>query len=192
MARGQYRQKQLQSAVCGIMCVVLVYGFAPPVCAQTPSLADVAADEKARRATLTETSKVYTNGDLRRGRGLTTGSMTPEIDTVSPPSPDTPMLSPDDPSTHDEEYWRERITSARDDKRRGELMAAALQNRIDGLWDEYTARDNPLQRNEIEQNRNDAIRELHQTEAEIDRLDQEIRDIQEEARRSRVLAGWLR
>ena len=71
-------------------------------------------------------------------------------------------------------------------------MAAALQNRIDGLWAEFTARDNPLQRSEIEQNRNDAIRELQQTQAEVDRLDQEIRDIQEEARRSRVPPEWLR
>ena len=71
-------------------------------------------------------------------------------------------------------------------------MAAALQNRIDGLWAEFTARDKPLQRNEIEQNRNDAIRELQQTEAEVDRLEQEIRYIQEEARRSHVPPGWLR
>ena len=94
MARGPYRQNQLRSAVCGIVCVVLVYGFASPVCAQTPSLADVAAKEKARRAALTETSKVYTNDDLRGGLGLTTGSMTPEIDRVSPPAPDTPTLPP--------------------------------------------------------------------------------------------------
>ena len=76
------------------MCVVQVYGFALRVCAQTPSLADVAAKEKARRAALTETSKVYTNDDLRGGLGLTTGSMTPEIDRVSPPAPDTPTLPP--------------------------------------------------------------------------------------------------
>ena len=71
-------------------------------------------------------------------------------------------------------------------------MAAALQNRIDGLWAEFTARDNPLQRSEIEQNRNDAIQELQRTEAEVDRLSQEILDIHEEARRSGVPPGWLR
>ena len=71
-------------------------------------------------------------------------------------------------------------------------MAAALQNRIDGLWAEFTARDNPIQRSDIERNRNDAIRELERTEAEVDRLHQGILDIQEEARRSRVPPGWLR
>ena len=57
-------------------------------------------------------------------------------------------------------------------------MAAALQNRIDGLWAEFTARDNPIQRSQIEQSRNDAIRELERTKTEAERLDQEIRDIQ--------------
>ena len=71
-------------------------------------------------------------------------------------------------------------------------MAAALQNRIDGLWTEFTARDNPIQRSQIEQSRNDAIRELERTKTEAERLDQEIRDIQEEARRSGAPPGWLR
>ena len=67
-----------------IVCVVLVYGLAPAISAQTPSLADVAAKEKARRAARVETSKVYTNDDLLRGPGLTTGSLAPEVDTDSP------------------------------------------------------------------------------------------------------------
>ena len=71
-------------------------------------------------------------------------------------------------------------------------MAAALQNQIDGLWAEFTARDNPIQRSQIEQSRNDAIRELERTKTEAERLDQEIRDIQEEARRSGAPPGWLR
>ena len=71
-------------------------------------------------------------------------------------------------------------------------MAAALQNRIDGLWAEFTARDNPLQRSAIEQDRNDAIQELQRTQAEVERLGQEILAIEEEARRSRVPPGWLR
>ncbi len=187
-------------AVRGVVCVVLVHWFVPPVCAQPPSLADVAAMERERRATLDETSKVYTNDDLRGGLRLTTGSVPPQVDVDSRPAPDTAATPPDDPEatpepdppTRDEEYWRERITSARDGRRRAELMAAALQNRIDGLWAEFTARDNPLRRSEIEQNRNDAIQELQRTEAEVDRLSQEILDIHEETRRSGVPPGWLR
>lgn len=92
----------------------------------------------------------------------------------------------------DEEYRQDRITSARDGRRRARLIVAALQNRIDGLWADLTTRDDPLQRREIEQDRNDALQELQRTEAEVDRLDLEIRDVQEEARQSGVPPGWLR
>ena len=71
-------------------------------------------------------------------------------------------------------------------------MAAALQNRVDGLWRDFTARDDPFQRAEIGQDRIEALQELEHTETDIVRLDQEIRDIQEEARRSGVPPGWLR
>ena len=177
-----------------------MYGLALPVCAQTPSLADIAEKETERRAALDERSKVYTDDDLHGGLRLTTGGITPEAETdsspppdeVIPPTDDTQLTPESDVSARDEEYWRDRITSAREDRRRAALVAAALQNRIDGLWAEFTARDDPLQRSELEQNRHNALQELQRTEVEVDHLDQEILDIQEEARRSGVPPGWLR
>ena len=175
------------------MCLALTCGFALSLCAQTPSLAAVAEQEKARRAALAERSKVYTNDDLRGGLRLTTGRATPDIESDTLPPPDEPPASPD-PETQprDEASWRDRITSVRDNKQRAELMAAALQNRIDGLWASFTSRDDPVQRSQIERDRNDALQELQRTEDEVDRLDDEIRGIQEEARQSGVPPGWLR
>jgi hypothetical protein len=170
--------------------------------AQETSLADVAADEKVRRAKIGEKSKVYTNDDLRGGPRLTTG--TPPATTTSADAGDlTTALSsaddddvldrPDDPDVElGEDYWRNRIMTARDERQRAELMAEALQNRVDGLWADFTARDDPFQRAEIEQDRIEALQELEHTEADVIRLDQEIRDIQEEARRAGVPPGWLR
>ena len=76
--------------------------------------------------------------------------------------------------------------------RRAELVAAALQNRVDGLLAEFTARDDPAQRARIEQERRDALSELERAQAEIDRLAQEVADVREEARRAGVPPGWLR
>ena len=171
------------------------------VSAQQTSLADIATREKARRASIGEKSKVYTNDDLRGGSRLTTG-----IPPVNPPSADPSALATWLPSADDEvldspdnqesdlgeDYWRSRIMTARDGRQRAELMAAALQNRVDGLWRDFTARDDPFQRAEIEQDRIEALQELEHTEADIVRLEQEIRDIQEEARRAGVPPGWLR
>jgi hypothetical protein len=71
-------------------------------------------------------------------------------------------------------------------------MAEALQNRVDGLWAEFTSRDDPAQRTVIEGNRQAALDELANTSAQIEDLTQQIADIRDEARRANVPPGWLR
>ena len=194
-------KRALVGAFSGLMLTVTVTASA-----QETSLAAVAKQERARRASIGEKSKVYTNDDLRGGPRLTTGTpplsapsplTAPSIEPAGPnttPSADAAALEElDGPETEQgEEYWRNRIMTARDERRRAELMAAALQNRVDGLWADFTARDDPFQRAEIGQDRIEALEELEQTKADVLRLDQEIRDTQEEARRAGVPPGWLR
>ena len=194
-------KRALVGAFSGFMLTVTVTASA-----QETSLAAVAKQERARRASIGEKSKVYTNDDLRGGPRLTTGTpplsapsplTAPSIEPAGPnttPSADAAALDGlDGPETEQgEEYWRNRIMTARDQRRRAELMAAALQNRVDGLWADFTARDDPFQRAEIGQDRIEALEELEQTKADVLRLDQEIRDTQEEARRAGVPPGWLR
>lgn len=165
-------------------------------------LAEIARQEKLRREALAAksaaenvTPKVYTTADLRGGSRLTTSAReTPrpaaaaETD-ATPPSQDAPETAG---APMDEEGWRNRIDTVRQARERAQLMVAALQNRADGLWAEFTARDDPAQRSVIEQERIEALEELDRTNAEIQQLDQDILDIQEEARRARVPPGWLR
>ena len=73
-----------------------------------------------------------------------------------------------------------------------EQAARDLQSRIDLLWADFTARDDPAQRSVIAQERQDALEELVETEAEIEQLTQQIADIREEARRADIPPGWLR
>ena len=71
-------------------------------------------------------------------------------------------------------------------------MAAALQNRSDGLWAQFTAIDDPVQRGIVERQRLEALGALEETRAERNRLDGELREIEDEARRAGVPPGWLR
>ncbi len=169
--------------------------IAAPAAAQPP-LAEVARAEQERRATISGESRVYTNADLSTGRRLTTSAaVTRAAESTSPAAGEPPRSDPETAAgatERDEGYWRERITAARDARRRASLVAAALQNRVDGLWAEFTARDDPAARAALERDRQAALAELEQTRNELDRLAEEIADIQEEARRAGAPPGWLR
>lgn len=159
-----------------VACVMLA------TTAAAQSLADVARQERARRAGIAaeDKAKVYTNNDLRGAGRLTTGSSREVV-----PRGDASAEA-------GETAWRERITAAREARDRAELMSSALQNRVDGLWAQFAAMDDPAQRALVEQQRVEALTELENLDAEIERLDENIREIEEEARRSNVPPGWLR
>ena len=84
------------------------------------------------------------------------------------------------------------MDSARDSLRRAEIFAEALQSRINGLTADFTARDDPAQRAVIANDRQKALAELDRVKQEIQQHTKAIADIQEEARRAGVPAGWVR
>ena len=177
-----------------VVAFAVALQIAAPVAAQ-PLLAEVARAEQARRASISEESRVYTNADLSETRRLTTAAAVQRApDSTSGEADRTAAedTAGPDAEARDETYWRERITAARDARRRAELVAAALQNRVDGLWAEFTARDDPAARATLERDRLAALAELEQTRGELGRLDDEIAGIQEEARRAGAPPGWLR
>ncbi len=174
----------------------------PQVAAQ--SVAEIARREKARREALAAKAaaedaspKVYTNADLRGGGRLTTGTVQARPEAVEAEAPESEAPSADEDTSEPagpltEAQWRSRMDTARQELERAELLADALQNRVDGLWADFTARDNPLERADIERQRLAALDELDATIDEIDGLTQQIADFQEEARRASVPPGWLR
>ena len=179
------------------LALIAVLLIAAPALAQPP-LAEVARKEAARRASISEKSRFYTNDDLAGGSRLTTGA-------GRRPDPEAPVAGPDAApaapggaadgapgAARNEAYWRGRITAARNAGQRAELVTAALQNRVDGLLAELTARDDPAQRAQLERDRAAALSELEATRTEIERLTEEIAAIREEAHRAGALAGWLR
>ena len=180
--------------------------------ANAQSLAEIARQEKLRRDALAAKAaaenvppKVYTNADLRGRSRLTTSApqtRSPEASPAgteatapSPPGTDETAPGQDAPEAAalptDEAGWRTRITTVRQELERKKLTVAALQNRADGLLTDFTARDDPAERSVIEQERMEALEELDRTNTEIQQLDQDVRDIQEAARRAGIPAGWL-
>jgi hypothetical protein len=163
--------------------------------AQAQTLADVARQEEARRKSVQGAGKVYTNDDLRAD-----GSQAPPSSgaaTAAKPATPPAVAAPDAKpaaadSKKDENYWRQRLTDERDKLSRAETFAEALQSRINGLTTDFSARDDPFQRNRISTDRQKALTELDRVRKEIAAHTKAIADIQQEGRKAGAPAGWLR
>ena len=136
-------------------CVAALLLLSSPQVAAQP-LAELARQEKLRRAALTEKAaaentspKVYTETNLPTGGRMTTSegaTPTPTASTAetaeTPSAQDTPETA-GAPAAASEDQWRNRVNAVRQARDRAQLMVAALQNRVDGLWAEFTSRDDP-------------------------------------------------
>jgi hypothetical protein len=175
-----------------------------PLVAGGQTLADVAKKEEARRKTIKQTAKVYTNEDLRADptRESTPPPAPPSPGNVSPtaPEPSTTVPKVDlpagkaeaAPTEKGQPYWSERINSARSALERSRIFAEALQTRLNALATDFVNRDDPAQRSQIALERERAVSELERVKKEIAAHTKAIADIEEEARRAGVPPGWLR
>jgi hypothetical protein len=178
------------------LSVVLIAGAAP-VAAQTPTLAELAKKEAERRKAQKPAGKVYTNKDLPES-----AKKDPASAAQAPGAPAAPVAgaAPAGPEPaaatsgeqKDEKYWRDRIAQAREELRRNEAFAEALQSRINALTRDFSSRDNPVQRARVADDRERALAEQARVKVEIENGRKKVDDIEEEARRAGVPAGWLR
>jgi hypothetical protein len=188
----------------GIIAGLVVFGVAAAASAQT--LGDVAKKEAERRKTVKATGKVYTNDSLRTeppapppAQPATQPATQPGTAQVAP-SPSgaqagtaQPGQQPAQPDpTKTEAYWKQRITAERDALSRAQTFAEALQSRINVLSQDFVNRDDPAQRNVVAADRQKALAELDRVKNEIAQHTKAIADIQEEARKAGVPAGWVR
>ena len=180
------------SRVC-VLVVFMLAGWAVPTSAQ--SLAAVARKEDARRKQLTQPSKVISNKDLRP---VTTppAPVDPPAATPAPAADGKPAAEapPDEAQQReqDEQAWRNKMADARQALDRSQMYADALQSKINALWADFTARDNPVERAKIELERKKAIAEQERVKAEIAAQTKAIADLEEEARKAGVPPGWIR
>lgn len=183
-----------------VVLTLILLALAAPSYAQSPTLGDVARKEQERRKGTRAPEKVYTNDDLKDG-GLPSappptdaaapaGAGTPSGDAAKPstPSPDKAA----DKGTKTEADWHARITAAREELQRNEVFLEALQSRINALTTDFAARDNPVERTRIGEERQKALEDLARVKADVDKGKKNIADIEDEARKAGVPPGWLR
>lgn len=183
-----------------------------PAIAQSPLAEAARREAERRRAVRAATVPTYTSDDLARlpSRGaVTTIPARPatEVTTMgvagstTQPAPlagavATPGAAAQPaagaPGPRDEKYWRDRISTARQTLARAEIFAESLQSRINALSADFVNRDDPAERQRIGEQRQQALDELSKVKLEITEARKLIAEIETEARRLNVPAGWLR
>ena len=157
------------------------------------SLADVARAEEARRKSVKPGAKVYTNEDL--------GGTRPESAAPAEPAPAPNAAKPVDAKpeeqkavdpTKTEKYWKDRASAIQQTLSRLKLLLDALQTQVSGLNAEYLSMDDPGHRGLLEARMHRAMLERDRVQQDIEKQNKAAADLQEEARKSGIPAGWLR
>jgi chromosome segregation ATPase len=171
--------------------LVAVLFAASTTYAQTPTLAELARREQERRKAVKAPAKVLKAEQVPKATPAMPS--TPAAPSVDDPSktqkPDDAVK--DDPAQQ-EAAWKARMSALREELRRGEMFAEALQTRINSLSADFTSRDDPYQRQKVGEERLKALAEFDRVKAEIELVKKKIADAEEEARRAGVPPGWLR
>lgn len=172
------------------------------------SLADAARKEEQRRQGVKEPGKALTNKDLKPAPPPSSDAGAPaQVDaaatspaSTASPSDATPAGSradekPAQPSSEgkrDQKYWSGRMKGLQDQVRRDGVLADAMQSRINALTTDFVNRDDPAQRDVIAKDRQTAVEELARLKKAVADGTKAISDLEDEARRAGVPAGWLR
>jgi hypothetical protein len=180
-----------------LIVIALLTVWAAPAAGQ--SLAAVARKEETRRKQLKQPSRVITNKDLRQDEGAPVPPPPPPVsapapapDGAAPAAPADAQEDEDQQRAKDEQAWRAKMADARLALERSQMYADALQSKINALWTDFTARDDPAQRAQLEIERKRAIAEQERVKGEIEAQKKAIADLEEEARRAGIPPGWLR
>ena len=163
--------------------------------ASAQSLGDLAKQEETRRKAVKTPAKVLTNDTIRSVPVPSAGIPPASASTSSKDSDaaaDKKTAKPGDEPKATEATWKARMQGARELLQRSQSFAEALQSRINGLNADFTARDDPAQGAVVGADRQKALAELARVKDDIVKQTKAIADIQEEARKAGVPAGWVR
>lgn len=162
------------------------------------SLADASHKEALRRQFLPKSSRSLTNQDLPPPRTELPAATAAAEPPDTPPGaaaanpPGEPPAEKDKIEKHDEAWWRDRMTAARDAVSRDEGLVEAMQSRVNALTTDWTNRDDPAQKAILFDQRQRALSELDRLNKQVVADRKAIDGIVDEARRQGVPPGWIR
>lgn len=167
-----------------VLLVIVVWLTTPPA-----SLGEVARREAIRRAFVGPSVASFSTSQLPPTPSPAAVSGLPEPKpALAVPEPRAEAAEP----VRDEAWWRNRMAAARATLERNQVLADAVQSRINALQTDVVNIDDPAQQALARQNLGRALGELERLQKQIEADQKQISQIQDEARRQRVPPGWIR
>lgn len=153
------------------------------------TLADAARYESIRRALMPPATRSLTMADLPVVEPPAKPDEPPTKPAEPPAKLDEPAAKSPEPSESD---WRARMTAARGDLERDDVLAEAMQGRVNSLTSESLSRDDPAERAELLKQRSRALAELDRLTLQITKDKLAIAAIEDDARKKGIPPGWIR
>ncbi len=179
--------------VAAMLWLVATMWNVPPT-----TLGEAAIREAVRRQSTSASTRVITDATLGPPPVRAVVADPPALDVPVPPA-DAKVVPPvtqaaDTPPTEvkDQAWWRARITAAREAVVRDRLLVSALENRVASLANDIASRDDPAQRAELMNARQQALKELDRMKEQVESGTLAITTIEDEARKAGVPPGWIR
>lgn len=166
-----------------IVAALLAWLATPPA-----SIGDAARREALRRQATPASTASFTNIGQPEPVPPPSVVAPPETVVAEPPTPTATTTE----ERHDEKWWRARITAARTALERSQILADAMQSRINALQTDVVNRDDPFQQAQLRRQLGQALGELERLKDQIEADKKTITDIQEDARRKDIPPGWIR
>ena len=188
-----------------VLVIVITWLTAPPT-----SLADLSRREAMRRQLSAASTGTFSNdtlpympppvmtaqstpivGQAGDAAPAAADSQNPDAQAAAPPA-QPPAPEPEPEEARGEEWWRTRMAAARSALERDQVLLDAMQTRLNSLRTDIVNRDDPAQREVLQQQLNRAAGELERLRTQIETDRKEIATIETEARRQGVPPGWIR
>ena len=178
-----------------VVVIVAAWLASPP-----RSIGELAQREKIRRQLTPKATAVLTNiGQLPEVQPVAVMPSTGQSSAAVERAPSAPpAAAPADRADRaegpgrDETWWRARIIAARAAVERDQVLASALQARINALQADVVNWDDPAWQAKLRTDLQRALAELERMQRQIAEDRQMISVIQDEARRLDVPPGWIR
>lgn len=152
------------------------------------SLADAALHESVRRALMPASTHSLTMSDIPPAEPRAQPPEPAASELIAKLSEEPPAKSPE----LDEAGWRKKMAAARAVLEQDQVLADAMQTRVNSLTNDSISRDDPAQRAELLKQRDRALAELDRLTKQIEKDKLAITAIEDDARRKNIPPGWIR